>query len=56
MKSRRECLETLPDAILAAGGGANEIAHAFKRLTSTVPIVMANSSDPSRRVLSPVDA
>jgi putative ABC transport system substrate-binding protein len=39
-------LETSPDAILAAGGGANEIAHAFKRLTRTVPIVMANSSDP----------
>jgi putative ABC transport system substrate-binding protein len=40
-------LETSPDAILAAGGGANEIAHAFKRLTRTVPIVMANSSDPT---------
>jgi putative tryptophan/tyrosine transport system substrate-binding protein len=39
-------LKTSPDAILAAGGGANEIAHAFQRLTSTVPIVMANSSDP----------
>jgi putative ABC transport system substrate-binding protein len=39
-------LETSPDAILAAGGGANEIAHAFQRLTRTVPIVMANSSDP----------
>jgi putative ABC transport system substrate-binding protein len=40
-------LETSPDAILAAGGGANEIAHAFQRLTRTVPIVMANSSDPT---------
>jgi putative tryptophan/tyrosine transport system substrate-binding protein len=39
-------LETSPDAILAAGGGANEIAHAFQRLTRTVPTVMANSSDP----------
>ncbi|WP_407521424.1 ABC transporter substrate-binding protein [Methylobacterium oryzisoli] len=39
-------LETPPDVILAAGGGANEVAHAFKRLTRTVPIVMANSSDP----------
>jgi hypothetical protein len=37
-------LETSPDAILAAG--ANEVAHAFKRLTRTVPIIMANSSDP----------
>jgi putative ABC transport system substrate-binding protein len=39
-------LATSPDLILAAGGGANEIAHAFKRSTRTVPIVMANSSDP----------
>ena len=39
-------LETSPDAILAAGGGANEVAHAFQRLTRTVPMVMANSSDP----------
>jgi putative tryptophan/tyrosine transport system substrate-binding protein len=39
-------LETPPDVIIAAGGGANEFAHAFKRLTRTVPIVMANSSDP----------
>src|SRR5580704_19649865 len=39
-------LEPSPNAILAAGGGANEIAHAFERLTRTVPIVMANSSDP----------
>jgi ABC-type uncharacterized transport system substrate-binding protein len=39
-------LETPPDAILAAGGGANEVAHAFGRLTRSVPIVMANSSDP----------
>jgi putative ABC transport system substrate-binding protein len=39
-------LKTSPDAILAAGGGANEAAHAFRRLTRTVPIVMANSSDP----------
>jgi putative ABC transport system substrate-binding protein len=29
-------LETSPDAILAAGGGANEIAHALQRLTRTV--------------------
>jgi putative tryptophan/tyrosine transport system substrate-binding protein len=42
-------LKTSPDAILAAGGGANEVAHAFKRLTRTVPIVMANSSDPVMR-------
>src|SRR5580704_5706987 len=35
-------LGTSPDVILAAGGGANEIAHAFSRLTRTVPIVMAN--------------
>jgi putative ABC transport system substrate-binding protein len=39
-------LKTPPDAILAAGGGANEVAHAFARLTRIVPIVMANSSDP----------
>jgi putative ABC transport system substrate-binding protein len=39
-------LERPPDVVLAAGGGANEVAHAFKRLTRTVPIVMANSSDP----------
>jgi putative ABC transport system substrate-binding protein len=39
-------LATSPDVIVAAGGGANEVAHAFKRLTTTVPIVMANSSDP----------
>ena len=39
-------LGTPPDVIIAAGGGANEMAHAFKRLTQTVPIVMANSSDP----------
>jgi putative ABC transport system substrate-binding protein len=44
-------LETSPDAILAAGGGANEIAHAFQRLTRTVPIVMANSSDPAAQGL-----
>jgi putative ABC transport system substrate-binding protein len=44
-------LETSPDAILAAGGGANEIAHAFQRLTRTVPIVMANSSDPTAQGL-----
>jgi putative tryptophan/tyrosine transport system substrate-binding protein len=44
-------LETSPDAILAAGGGANEIAHAFKRLTLSVPIVMANSSDPAAQGL-----
>ena len=40
-------LKTPPDLILAAGGGANEVAHAFKRMTNTVPIVMANSSDPA---------
>jgi putative tryptophan/tyrosine transport system substrate-binding protein len=39
-------LESLPDVIVAAGGGANEFAQALKRLTRTVPIVMANSSDP----------
>ncbi len=39
-------LASPPDVIIAAGGGANEFAHAFKRLTRTVPIVMANSSDP----------
>ena len=39
-------LETPPDVVVAGGGGANEVAHAFKRLTRTVPIVMANSSDP----------
>jgi putative tryptophan/tyrosine transport system substrate-binding protein len=39
-------LETSPDAVLAGGGGANEVAHAFKRTTRTVPIIMANSSDP----------
>src|ERR1700724_3301424 len=44
-------LATSPDAILAAGGGANEIAHAFQRLTRTVPIVMANSSDPTAQGL-----
>jgi putative ABC transport system substrate-binding protein len=44
-------LKTSPDAILAAGGGANEVAHAFQRLTRTVPIVMANSSDPAAQGL-----
>jgi putative tryptophan/tyrosine transport system substrate-binding protein len=44
-------LETSPDAILAAGGGANEVAHAFQRMTQTVPIVMANSSDPAAQGL-----
>jgi putative ABC transport system substrate-binding protein len=44
-------LHTSPDAVLAAGGGANEIAHAFQRLTRTVPIVMANSSDPAAQGL-----
>jgi putative tryptophan/tyrosine transport system substrate-binding protein len=39
-------LATSPDVILVAGGGANEIAHAFQALTRNVPIVMANSSDP----------
>lgn len=39
-------LENPPDVVLAGGGGANEVAHTFKRLTRTVPIVMANSSDP----------
>ena len=44
-------LETSPDAILAGGGGANEVAHAFQRVTRTVPIVMANSSDPAAQGL-----
>ncbi len=44
-------LETSPDAILAAGGGTNEAAHALQRLTRTVPIVMANSSDPAAQGL-----
>jgi len=44
-------LQSSPDAILAAGGGANEIAHAFQHLTKTVPIVMANSSDPAAQGL-----
>ena len=44
-------LETSPDAVLAAGGGANEVAHAFQRLTRTVPVVMANSSDPAAQGL-----
>jgi putative ABC transport system substrate-binding protein len=44
-------LETSPDVILAAGGGANEVAHAFQRRTQTVPIVMANSSDPAAQGL-----
>jgi putative ABC transport system substrate-binding protein len=44
-------LGTSPDVILAAGGGANEIAHAFQRSTRTVPIVMANSSDPAAQGL-----
>jgi putative ABC transport system substrate-binding protein len=44
-------LETSPDVILAGGGGANEIAHALQRLTRTVPIVMANSSDPAAQGL-----
>jgi len=34
------------DVIVAAGGGANEVTTTLKRLTRTVPIVMANSSDP----------
>lgn len=42
-----QVLETSPDVILAGGGGANEVAHAFQQLTRTVPIVMANSSDPA---------
>ncbi len=44
-------LENSPDAVLAAGGGANEVAHAFQRMTQTVPIVMANSSDPAAQGL-----
>ena len=39
-------LDTSPDAVLAGGGGANEVAHAFKRAARSVPVVMANSSDP----------
>ena len=35
------------DVIVAGGGGTNnDVAQALKRVTSTVPIVMANSSDP----------
>jgi putative tryptophan/tyrosine transport system substrate-binding protein len=41
-----QVLQSPPDVIVAAGGGANEFAQAFKRLTRTVPIVLANSSDP----------
>jgi putative tryptophan/tyrosine transport system substrate-binding protein len=44
-------LGTSPDVILARGGGANEVAHAFQRATRTVPIVMANSSDPAAQGL-----
>ncbi len=44
-------LATSPDVILAGGGGANEVAHAFYRLTRTVPVVMANSSDPDAQGL-----
>ncbi|MBR0694252.1 ABC transporter substrate-binding protein [Bradyrhizobium lablabi] len=44
-------LETSPDVILAGGGGANEVAHAFQRSTRTVPVVMANSSDPATQGL-----
>lgn len=39
-------LENPPDVVLAGGGGANEVAHAFRRLTRTIPVIMANSSDP----------
>jgi putative ABC transport system substrate-binding protein len=42
---------TSPDAVLAGGGGANEVAHAFQRATRTVPVVMANSSDPAAQGL-----
>ena len=38
-------------SILAGGGGANEVAHAFRRVTRTVPVVMANSSDPAAQGL-----
>ncbi len=41
-----QVLKNPPDVVIAGGGGANEVAHAFRRLTSTVPIIMANSSDP----------
>jgi putative tryptophan/tyrosine transport system substrate-binding protein len=44
-------LATSPDVVLAAGGGANEVAHAFQRMTRTVPIVLANSSDPAAQGL-----
>lgn len=44
-------LATTPDIIVAGGGGANEVAHAFRRLTRTVPVVMANSSDPDAQGL-----
>lgn len=44
-------LQIGPDVVLAGGGGANEVAHAFQRATKTVPIVMANSSDPAAQGL-----
>jgi putative tryptophan/tyrosine transport system substrate-binding protein len=44
-------LATSPDVVLAGGGGANEVAHAFLRATRTVPVVMANSSDPAAQGL-----
>lgn len=47
-------LGSSPDVILAGGGGANEVAHAFQRATRTVPVVMANSSDPAAQGSSPV--
>lgn len=46
-----QVVATSPDAVLAAGGGANEVAHAFQGATRTVPIVMANSSDPAAQGL-----
>jgi putative tryptophan/tyrosine transport system substrate-binding protein len=44
-------LESSPEVIVAGGGGANEVAHAFLRATRTVPVVMANSSDPASQGL-----
>ena len=44
-------LGSSPDVILAGGGGVNEVAHAFQRATRTVPVVMANSSDPAAQGL-----
>ena len=42
----KRVLQDPVDVFVATGGGANEVAATLKRLTSTVPIVLANSSDP----------